>query len=271
MRKVITLAVTGLLLTNIAVAEVQLEGTPTELNRHLDDCAGQVNITGISERRVEADRAIIEISVQTAERSLRSAMEKNSRIRADIVKKLTDGGLPDDNITSSRFSSIPTYSMWSDKVKEYRISSSIRIYADAEKDILLSAELVDAMDAVSLTSLTFETTNRKKITRELLEEALRQINERKDLYEDSLSTRLHPRKIALLGSDSTEPNTQWLLKDKRKTSYSSMSNSGKYDLALHALEMNMPKTSRFGETVYKVGIVVTFDLVTVRDLREGLR
>jgi uncharacterized protein YggE len=261
-----TLAAITLLMVQAAIAEPELSGTPTELRKHLDSLPGQVTISGLAERTVEADRAVVQLSILSSDRKLRPALEQNNNTRTDMVKKLTGGGIDEARIHTSRFSSTPVHSSWRGKVKEYQIKSTIRVSAESEKELQLVAGLVDTIEGVSLSSLTFEMTKKDEITVALLKEAFQRVQERKELYESSLGVRLRPKQVGVPAAKDADRRAQWLLQDDWKTmSVAGVMTNPELSVVLHALQQRAPEISQFEELVYKVRIVATFDLLPKTD------
>ena len=269
MKNLVVFTIVSLIVPHIAIGEPELSGTPTELRQHLDALPGQVTISGLAERTVESDRAVVQVAVHTSERQLKPALEKNNNIRANIVEELTKSGITADRIHTSRFASTPVHSSWSGKVKEYDIRSTVRVHAETEKEVQIVAGLVDTIDEISLSSLTFEMTKKEEITVELLTQAFQQVQKRKDQYESSLGVHLRPRQIGLPTPKDDGSRTQWLMKGNRNVaSISSVLTNPELSVVLHALEQRGPEISQFEELLYKVGIVVTFDVLPEMDKGE---
>lgn len=85
--------------------------------------------------------------------------------------------------------------------------------AESEKEIQLVAGLVDSIDNVSLSSLTFEMTKKDEITIGLLKEAFQRVQERRALYETSLGVRLRPRQVGIPAAKGADRRAQSLLQD----------------------------------------------------------
>ena len=256
----------GLTVVRMGVADVELSGTPSEIRAHMDALPGHVTISGLAERSVEADRAVVQLSVVTSDRKLQPAMAENTAARSEIIGILAEGGITEARIHTSRFASTPVQSSWTGKIKEYRIKSTIRIYAEAEKDIHLIAGLVDTMEAVSLTSLTFEMTKKEEIAIELMKEAFDRIQIRRDLYESSLGVLLRPRNVGLPVPKRPDRREYWAIADDADYGSAYLSRSGilsnpECSVVLHALEQRAPEVSQFEEVLFKVRIVVTFDVL----------
>lgn len=256
------LIITAMLVAYTATAEPEISGTPTELRRHLDAIPGQVVISATAERTVEADRAVVQVSVVTSERRLKTSLEKNNSIRTDIVSKLSAGGIDEDRIHTSRFSSTPVHSSWTGKVKEYEIESKVRVHAESEKEIHLIAGLVDELDEVSLASLTFEMSKKEEITVDLLKEAFQRVQARKELYESSLGVSLRPRRVGLPPVEDASLHDRRMRKgDRAVLSVASVLTNPELSMVLHSLGQEQAGMNQFEELVFKAEITVTYDLV----------
>ena len=262
MNKLMISLTTALLAVSPSIAEPEITGTPTELRQHLTPVRGQVTILGQAERTVEADRAVVELSVVTSEHEFKKALENNNTVRTKIVSTLADGGLSTNRIHTSRFASTPVHSSWTGKVKEYNIKSTVRIYAETEKEIQLAAGLVDTLDEVILSSINFEMTKKEEITMELLEMAFDRVQERKELYEASLNVKLQPNSIGIPGSKNNDRRHRNIFKPEDDLlSFTSAMTNPELSVVLHALKQREPDINQFEELLYKISIAVTFDLL----------
>jgi uncharacterized protein YggE len=261
MKKIMGLVVFGVMAGSFVFGvEPEITGTPTMLREHLSGLPGQVTISGFAERRVESDRAVVEVYVRTSDRKLKPALENNRRIRADIVKKLAESGVDKDRIHTSRFSSTPVHSSWSKKVKEYYINSTIRVHAESEKEIEVLAGLVDSVEEMSLSSLSFEMTKKDEIVMELMKEAFDKIEKRKKMYESSLGVTLVPKQIGE-PSSKTGNRDNWVPADRSDLlSFTSVLTNPELSVTLHALQQRAPELNQFEELLYKAGLVVTFNV-----------
>jgi uncharacterized protein YggE len=252
-----------ILVAHTLVAAPELSGTPAELKEHLESLPGQVTLSGTAERRVEADLAVVTITVLSSERQLRSAMERNRDLRAGIVTELTAAGIDKDRIHTSRFASTPAHSSWTGKVKQYHVSSTVRVNAESEDEVHQVAGQVDERDEVTLDALEFELSEKDALAAELLGEAFNKLATRKQLYESSLGATLIPRRVGMPKSKhGGDQHVQWPLRDDESIlSVSSVLTNPELTMTLHALEQRAPDLNQFEELVLKVGIVVTYDLV----------
>src|SRR5436305_15089354 len=92
----------GLLLIPRLNAEPELKGSPTELAPYLAGLSKTVAVTGESEVKVQADRAVVSLKVSTENRSLQDALRLNQEIRNKIINALTDSGLAPDRVQPSK-------------------------------------------------------------------------------------------------------------------------------------------------------------------------
>ncbi|MBT3380183.1 MAG: SIMPL domain-containing protein [Lentisphaerae bacterium] len=253
----------SVVMTGTVLGEPELSGTADELRRLLDPPPGQVTISGFSERTVEADRAVVRVSILTLGKRLKVAMEENRQVRSKMISKLVEGGIPLDRTHTSRFASTPLHSAWTGKVKEYQIVSKVRIHAESEDDIHLIAGLVDTFDEVSLASMAFEMTKREEIITELLKDAFRRVQQRRELYESCLGVTLSPRHVNEPTTNDVKPRLQFPM-SVRVGSVSGVLSDLDLDVSVHALAQQEEGIDQFEELLYKVGIAVTFDLTPVR-------
>jgi uncharacterized protein YggE len=87
--KTIALALTSLQAAVALVrAEPEIKGSAAELTQYLNGVAHVVNLTGESEVKVLADRAIISLKVTTENKSLQEASRANQALRAKMLRTL---------------------------------------------------------------------------------------------------------------------------------------------------------------------------------------
>ena|SRR2546430_5048326 len=99
----------GLLLIQRLSAEPELKGSPAELATYLASLPKTVSVTGESEVKVQADRAVINLKVTTENKSLQEALRVNQEIRNKMLNSLKERDISADRIQASKFSSTPKY------------------------------------------------------------------------------------------------------------------------------------------------------------------
>ena len=142
----ITATSLGLLLIQPLSAEPELKGSAGELAAYLATVPRTVSVTGESELKVQADRAVIGLKVTTENKSLQDALRNNQEIRTKMANLLKDRGLSPDRIQGSRFSSTPKYGLFGEKAKSYRVENILKIMVHDDKEFQATAHLVDAAD-----------------------------------------------------------------------------------------------------------------------------
>lgn len=101
-------------------AEPEIKGSPAELTTYLAGVPKLVSITGESELKVTADRALISLKVVIENKSLQDASRANQEIRARILRTLAEQGVPNERVKASKFSSTPKYGVFREKARSYR-------------------------------------------------------------------------------------------------------------------------------------------------------
>lgn len=180
------------LMTPYTLAVTKLSGTADELLEHLSDMPQLVSISGESEIKVQADRAIASIKIATKNESLQKAWEENNAIRNGIVKKLQAKGISPDDVKGSKFSSTPETGYFSDKVKKYLVENIIKITLKEEAQFKNIAAIVDNMKEVSYLSVEFESSREKELENKALKQACENAVAKKQIYEQTLAVKLTP-------------------------------------------------------------------------------
>ncbi len=176
-------------------AEPELKGSPAELAAYLAGLPKTVSVTGESEVKVQADRAIISLKVTTENKSLQEALRANQEIRSKMLNSLKDRGIPADRIQASKFSSTPKYGLFSDKAKSYRVENVIKITVNDEKEFQATAHLVDAFAEVQYLGIDFEHSDKEALKKKAVAQALDNAAERAKIYEERLKVRNSNRRF----------------------------------------------------------------------------
>lgn len=185
------LLITILTSTNlVSLAEPELKGTAAELEQFLAHAPRTTTLTGESELKVPADRAVISLKVVTENRSLQEASRLNQDMRAKMLKALTDRGIPADRVQPSRFSSTPKFGVFGDKAKSYRVENVVKIKVQDEREFQAVTGLVDGSPEVRYESVEFEHSDKATLKRNALAQAVEKVVDKKRLYEEKLGVSL---------------------------------------------------------------------------------
>jgi uncharacterized protein YggE len=184
-------------------ADPEIKGSPAELASYLKSVPRTVVISGESEVKVQADRAIISLKVTTESKSLNDALKANQDVRARATKTLKDRGIPPERVEASKFSSTPKFGLFGDKAKSYRVDNFIKVAVLEEREFQAVAGVVDNTAEVQYLGVDFEHTDQEKLKKLALRQALDDAAARGKIYEDSLEIRLVP--IGFSGNAATAP------------------------------------------------------------------
>jgi uncharacterized protein YggE len=179
-----------LTLTPVLFAEPELTGSPAELAGYLQDIPQTVRITGTAEKKVPADRAIIQLKVTTESRSMSDALNENRSLRANITKTLLMAGLTTNHVQAAQFSSTPQSGFFSDKIRKYTVENTMKATVINEEQFRAVAQLIDQHEEVTYEKTDFELSTKKETERLLLAEACRDAVAKKNLYETELQVSL---------------------------------------------------------------------------------
>src|SRR4051812_42011185 len=115
MRKTLFTLATLLIASQLAAAEPELKGSPTELAAYLTGLPKMVAVLGEAELKMPADRAVVSLKVTTEHKTLQETLSANQDTRAKIMSMLKDRGVSADRIQASKFSSTTKTGPFSDK------------------------------------------------------------------------------------------------------------------------------------------------------------
>lgn len=173
-------------------AEVELNGNPQELTAYLNSIPETVTIDGKAEKKIPADRAIIRLKVTTENKSMDAALAANRLLREEITTKLLAAGLTTNRIQAAQFSSTPESGFFSDKVRSYKVSNTMKATVINEAEFRAVAALIDAHSEITYETTEFELSTKKDVEHQLLAEACQDATTKKAIYETGLNVTLTP-------------------------------------------------------------------------------
>lgn len=179
----------------LPAAEPELKGTVAEVRQHLATLDRVVTVAGESEVKSPADRAIVTLRLTEEDRFLHDALKSNQALRTKLVAALTARGIAADRIDAGKFSSTPRNWIFSDKVKNYKIETLVKVTVLNEAELQETARVLDELDRVEYGGMEFEHSKKEELKRKALSEALDSATARKKVYEEQLGVALTPYKF----------------------------------------------------------------------------
>lgn len=173
-------------------AEVELNGNPQELTAYLSTIPETVMIEGRAEKKLPADRAIIQLKITTEDKSMDASLAANRRLREEITAKLLAAGVTTNRIQAAKFASTPETGFFSDKVRSYKVQNTMKATVVNEAEFRVVAALVDAHKEISYADTEFELSTKKDVEKALLAEACQDATAKKAIYEAGLNVALTP-------------------------------------------------------------------------------
>lgn len=173
-------------------AEVELNGNPQELTAYLSTIPETVMIEGKAEKKLPADRAVIQLKVTTENKSMDAALAANRLLREEITTKLLAAGLTTNRIQAAQFSSTPESGFFSDKVRSYKVQNTMKATVVNEAEFRAVAALIDAHNEITYANTEFELSTKKEVEQQLLAEACQDATTKKAIYESGLNVTLTP-------------------------------------------------------------------------------
>ena len=251
------LSVAFLVAVSTVRAEPELKGSPTELANYLAGLPRTVVVTGESELKVPADRAIVTLQVRTENRSLQEAIRANEHVRAKIVAALKERGVPTDAVKVSKFSSTPKYAVFGDKIKTYTVENSVKVSAHDEKEFQAAAQVADGSPEVHYEGITFEHTNKDELKNKVLSQACHNAEARKKVYEQKLGVHLVAR-----GFTDFEEGQEGRRRMASTPSYTGrpLASSSKVGMETGTAPEISETVSSFGEITFKTQIAIEYSV-----------
>ena len=194
MNKIITTLVIATC-SSMVYAAPELKGSPDELSYYLLDQRKIITINGNASELVEADTAIVAITVRTKEAKLNDALQQNEKSRQIIKDNLQQAGVAADMNKASKFSSSPNYGWFGEKPSSYEISNEVKITINSEDQLRAIAKIVDAQKDVLLGGTEFKDSKKESNEYMVLKKALNAVQEKQKIYEQSLGVVLIPVRV----------------------------------------------------------------------------
>lgn len=176
-------------------AAPELSGNPDELSRYLLEQRKIVTINGSATEEVEADTAIVAITVRTKEAKLNDALQENEKVRKAIKDNLQQAGIGADKIKASKFSSSPSYGWFREKPSSYEISNEVKITINNEEQLRAIAKIVDGQKDVLMGSTEFKDSQKESNEQKALQKALGSVQLKQKTYEQGLGITLTPVRV----------------------------------------------------------------------------
>lgn len=182
-------------LSSSLYAAPQLTGNPDELSHYLLEQRKIITINGSATEEVEADIAIVAITVRTKEAKLNDALQENEKARKAIKDNLQQAGITADKIKASKFSSSPNYGWFGEKPSSYEINNEVKISINSEEQLRAVARIVDGQKDVLMGGTEFKDSQKEGNEQKVLQKALASIQAKQKIYEQSLGIALTPVRV----------------------------------------------------------------------------
>lgn len=152
-------------------------------------------ITGESELKVQADRAVLTVKVSTTARELGAALRSNQEARNKLADQLARHGIPGDAIKASKFSSTEKYGVFTEKVKSHRVNNLLKVTVRNEKEFQTVADVIDSLPEAQYLGAEFERSDKEEMKAKAIAAACENANRRKEVFEEKLGVKLNVRRF----------------------------------------------------------------------------
>ncbi len=179
-----------LTLSGSAFAATEVKGAPDELRRFLHPEARTVTIRGRAEVTAYSDLAKVTLVVATKEKTLTAALEANSQLRNSLAEGFIVGGIAQDRIKNTEFSSSPQYGLFGRKPKQFEVINRLEVTVDSEDQLTQLTQAADRHEAASIGSIEFEHSAKKALQQQVRNAALDDAVAQGTAYADKLALEL---------------------------------------------------------------------------------
>lgn len=191
----------AILMAGAAGAEPEIRGTPGELKDFLQSGSRYVTLRDEASETAVTDRAIVELSVATEDRSLAGALDANRALRARVMADLREAGIPAASIKTAEFSASPEYGLFRSKPSSFNVVNAVSVTVTSEDQFRAAGALVDRYKEVQLSSTRFEHSGEDQAHQRVRKAALDKVMASRRFFEEELGLKLRPVAFGAGGSD----------------------------------------------------------------------
>jgi uncharacterized protein len=195
MRQLIICILFFLFTSNLALAEIELKGSPRELSKYLSPLPEKVSIRGEAKIEIQTESGIVTLGIKTESSQLQKSLKKNQTFRSEITTQLTKSGINESRIKGTKFSSTPEYGFFGKKPNNYVVKANLKITIQNEKELQEVARIVDSNENVFYHGLELKEQEKNEIKKKLLDMALKNASAKKIIFETELGITLKPIKF----------------------------------------------------------------------------
>lgn len=215
-----------LISSTIAHATPELKGSPTELSSYLSNLPKVVALTGEAKIVLQAESGVVTIGIRSENPQLQKALQNSQKLRKQISGQLVKSGFAQKSIKGTKFSSTPEYGLFGKKPNNYIVDNLFKITVENESQLQEVASIVDDYKEAYYQGLELKEQKKEEIRRQLLDFALANANDRKEVYETKLELTLKP--ISFEENISVEQPEVKLRHNTSKRAYSSIDGGSSY-------------------------------------------
>jgi hypothetical protein len=228
----------------------ELSGTPEELRGYLRSETRTVTISDVASEVAYTDIAKITLIVSTKEKTLALALEQNNDLRASVFQKLTQSGIPADDIQSSKYSASPQYGWFGSSPSSFEVINSLVVTVDEEPSFRRVAEISDQSDSIVFGGVEFEHSEKEAYEDKVRDKAVNSVMKDREYFEEKLGLELRPISFTFSDVHSAGLDRYGAIEEVIVTG--SRIGSSRGDSAI-------PPPS-FDEIEYRVSVAITFEV-----------
>lgn len=243
-----------------AHAQPELKGSPEQLRQFLHPREDIVSLSSEAEKKAYSDQAIITLVVTTDKKKLSDSIANNSKLRAEISKKLQKSGLKSADIKNAKFSSSEEYGWFGDEPDSYKVNNRMSITIYNEKQLKAVAQISDQYKQAKISQTEFKHSKKESFKTLVKELALKKIMKLKAMYEKSLGVKLVAKNFRdnHIGYRPTRVSAMMMRSAPRKKSNVLSSAAMEMDMA----QESVAQPTSFDEILYQANISVDFVVST---------
>lgn len=223
-------------------AQVEFKGDKASLIEILDQ-NHIINIKAEVKEKIPAKKAIMKLFIETENEKLSKALSSNSKIRSNFKRNLTKVGILETNIKETKFSSTPSYGLFSSTPSDYKVSNIMLVEVLSEEEMFQVAQLIDKNKKIKFISSKSEFLEHDEIENNLITKALQKAKQKSTILANELKLKIEPVSV-----DIREMQIESGLNNQSKKYSKMKSNVGSYQFT----------DNGFGERIYSLSLIIRY-------------
>lgn len=227
-------------------AQVSVEGSPDALQAYLGEKRSYINLSAEATDSLVAAEAEVRLRLESKAERLEQALQRANDLKRSLVQQLRAAGFAEDAVQAENLHSIPQTGIFTGRVREYQIRSTLTVRVANDEDFLQVARLVDMNPDITFGGLRPSATISEEMRLRLIREAAAQLERQEEALEESLDVELTLVSFATRVDSPQQPTGEALYEKARGFTESVLdSNVPASPIALQQGEVRLRMDARY--------------------------